>query len=189
MKSGKSRRTRWSHGGGVIRGVCCGSVCQAEVGNHFQQADKEGPQSSCHILPCNEYPPDLGHYWQLFSQKPVWAEEHQCKNSQLWQLCLSLILGACAWEQLRKVKILDRISQCPLSLLDLDIIFKPVFHNSWNLWSSHRVCSIQPLPPFPEQTYLPLLFTPQLWQFVWDRLFKSSLQLSWLKFHSFTLTS
>ena len=117
MKSGKSRRTRWSHGGGVIRGVCCGSVCQAEVGNHFQQADKEGPQSSCHILPCNEYPPDLGHYWQLFSQKPVWAEEHQCKNPQLWQLCLSLILGACAWEQLRKVKILDRISQCPLSLL------------------------------------------------------------------------
>lgn len=117
MKSGKSRRTRWSHGGGVIRGVCCGSVCQAEVGNHFQQADKEGPQSSCHILPCNEYPPDLGHYWQLFSQKPIWAEEHQCKNPQLWQLCLSLILGACAWEQLRKVKILDRISQCPLSLL------------------------------------------------------------------------
>lgn len=117
MKSGNSRRTRWSHGGGVIRGVCCGSVCQAEVGNHFQQADKEGPQSSCHILPCNEYPPDLGHYWQLFSQKPVWAEEHQCKNSQLWQLCLSLILGACAWEQLGKVKILDRISQCPLSLL------------------------------------------------------------------------
>lgn len=117
MKSGNSRRTRWSHGGGVIRGVCCGSVCQAEVGNHFQQADKEGPQSSCHILPCNEYPPDLGHYWQLFSQKPIWAEEHQCKNPQLWQLCLSLILGACAWEQLRKVKILDRISQCPLSLL------------------------------------------------------------------------